>query len=252
MSNNKSYNSILFLTTLSVYLGLVLVGASPSVLAQQAALTSKFEVQTEFEIEEDLDKNPGEDDDLEQYFSARYSDALTTFIEDLRKLNRNGKYKLSGNEEVIIGGGHTFCAENVVDVTSSYVASWVSAELEKLRTNLDIAEGKHFSEVPGFVELSIDEKGNTVCKEFNLDFSLDKTQLALNTSFTQGSSQKAVGTSEFLNALFSKEALESKNSATKKLYENTKAKVENQYVTVVTRLARGSLNRLVINKRRAR
>jgi hypothetical protein len=36
MSNSKNYNSIVFLTTLSVYLGLVLVGATPSVLAQNS------------------------------------------------------------------------------------------------------------------------------------------------------------------------------------------------------------------------
>ena len=35
MSNKNKHNSIVFLTTLSVYLGLVLVGATPQVLAQK-------------------------------------------------------------------------------------------------------------------------------------------------------------------------------------------------------------------------
>ena len=63
MSNSKNYNSIVFLTTLSVYLGLVLVGATPSVLAQQAALAQKFEIQNEIEIEDDLDKKPDDEAD---------------------------------------------------------------------------------------------------------------------------------------------------------------------------------------------
>jgi hypothetical protein len=36
VTKGKNYNSIVFLTTLSVYLGLVLVGATPEVLAQDA------------------------------------------------------------------------------------------------------------------------------------------------------------------------------------------------------------------------
>jgi hypothetical protein len=56
MSNRKNYNSIVFLTTLSVYLGLVLVG-TPPILAQ-AALTQKIEIQNEAEIKDDLDKKP--------------------------------------------------------------------------------------------------------------------------------------------------------------------------------------------------
>ncbi len=57
MTKRRAHNSILFLTTLSVYLGIVLVGGSPSVLAQ-AALTPRFELVTEFESEDDLDNKP--------------------------------------------------------------------------------------------------------------------------------------------------------------------------------------------------
>ncbi len=45
MSNKKNHNPIYFLTTLSVYLGLVLVGASPQVLAQ-ANLTEHSQSQS--------------------------------------------------------------------------------------------------------------------------------------------------------------------------------------------------------------
>lgn len=57
MINRKSQNSILFLTTLGVYLGLVLVGATPQVLAQ-AATAKQFSVKDEIEVKDDLDKNP--------------------------------------------------------------------------------------------------------------------------------------------------------------------------------------------------
>ena len=55
MTTRKNYNSVIFLTTLSVYLGLVLVGAPAHVLAQ-AALTSRLEVKDKIEKKDDLDK----------------------------------------------------------------------------------------------------------------------------------------------------------------------------------------------------
>ena len=55
--SRKSHNSILFLTTLGVYLGLILVGATPQVLAQ-AATTKQFTIREEVSISDDLDKQP--------------------------------------------------------------------------------------------------------------------------------------------------------------------------------------------------
>jgi len=54
---NKNYNSIVFLTTLSVYLGLVLVGGAPQVFAY-AATTKNFDIQHEIEVRDDLDNKP--------------------------------------------------------------------------------------------------------------------------------------------------------------------------------------------------
>ncbi len=57
MTTRKNQNSILVLATLGVYLGLVLVGATPQVLAQ-AAMTRQFDVKDEIEVKDDLDKKP--------------------------------------------------------------------------------------------------------------------------------------------------------------------------------------------------
>jgi hypothetical protein len=50
MSNKKNHNTVYFLTTLSVYLGLLVVGASPQVLAQaklsQNSSSHSFEART--------------------------------------------------------------------------------------------------------------------------------------------------------------------------------------------------------------
>jgi hypothetical protein len=55
--DRKNHNSVLVLATLGVYLGLVLVGATPQVLAQ-AAMTRQFDVKDEIEVKDDLDKKP--------------------------------------------------------------------------------------------------------------------------------------------------------------------------------------------------
>ena len=63
MSDKRNHNTIYFLTTLSVYLGLVFVGASPQVLAQaqasQNSQSSSFEFSTRAEnIFADLETTP--------------------------------------------------------------------------------------------------------------------------------------------------------------------------------------------------
>jgi hypothetical protein len=64
LGNKKSQNSIVFLTTLGVYLGLLIVGASPGVLAQQAAMTRNFDVNDEIEAKDDLDRDPNGCDEV--------------------------------------------------------------------------------------------------------------------------------------------------------------------------------------------
>ena len=65
LNKRKSQNSILVLATLGVYLGLVLVGATPQVLAQ-AAMTRQFSVKDEIEVKDDLDNKPDGCEALEE------------------------------------------------------------------------------------------------------------------------------------------------------------------------------------------
>lgn len=46
------------MTTLGVYIGLLMAGATPGVISQQAALTRNFELSEEFEVRDDLDRDP--------------------------------------------------------------------------------------------------------------------------------------------------------------------------------------------------
>jgi hypothetical protein len=75
MAKKKAQNSILLLTTLGVYLGLLVAGgAAPQVLAHSAT-TRNFEITDEIEIKDDIDRDPDE------RITARLS--LATYFQDV-------------------------------------------------------------------------------------------------------------------------------------------------------------------------
>lgn len=86
MSKSKSYNRIVFLTTLSVYLGLVLVGGTAPVLAH-SALTKSFDIKNEVEFKDDLDNKP----DNEEIESTAKSDFPALFEQVLNEIRRNSE-----------------------------------------------------------------------------------------------------------------------------------------------------------------
>lgn len=89
--NRKNHNSILFLTALGVYLGLVLVGATPQVLAQ-AATTKQFAIREETGTRDDLDKKP---DDSSSVISVRFDlEYIGSFLAVLDNLSRRGRFDL--------------------------------------------------------------------------------------------------------------------------------------------------------------
>jgi hypothetical protein len=98
MSELKKHNSIIFLTTLSVYLGLVLVGGASSPILAQAALTRNFDIQEEIEYKDDLDKKP--DDGILSLARSldSYFEEAKVFAEDLQQLDRIEKINLSSNQ----------------------------------------------------------------------------------------------------------------------------------------------------------
>jgi hypothetical protein len=80
VSKSKN-NSIIFLTTLSVYLGLVLVGgAAPHVLAQ-AALTQAFEITDEIEATDDIDRKPDEDTSADVTLTTAQDSAVARSVD---------------------------------------------------------------------------------------------------------------------------------------------------------------------------
>jgi hypothetical protein len=227
MSQRNKNNSIVFLTTLSVYLGLVLVGgATPNVLAQ-AALTRNFDVQEEIEIKDDLDNKPA-NNEIEDFPAA-----FAQLLNEVREAVRNGQISLPVQTDFIVDAQYrmskmcsgTRVGTDIFDQDfSSFITSGVNRKFEsKINQRTDFEDGK--SEKSG-----------------NLRLESNHTDLTLKVSFTKLNAKQFA---EFLNQEFSSLAISEKNLLAKQLYENTEVTSENNQVFIVTRLPRGSLDELL-------
>ena len=94
MNNRKTHNSILVLATLGVYLGLVLAGATPQVLAS-AAMTRQFDVKDEIEVKDDLDTKPDDERSPVATSVQIYLEDVEYFLASLGRLKNKGKFDLA-------------------------------------------------------------------------------------------------------------------------------------------------------------
>ena len=210
MNNRKNYNSIVFLTTLSVYLGLVLAGgAVPSVLAQ-AATTRGFDIKNEIVVEDDLDKKP--DDETYSGLKSGSNQSDDQFIKQYTKTIFDLLEK-------------SYLPDYEIKLNISYSPEANDEELSDffptLRKDL-LINGFNFS---------LDK--NKFFARFNLKSKFDNNISPVNYSFNSSLS--------FLR-------YESQNKPEKVILENTKITFENNQVFIVTRLPRGSIDSLLAQK----
>jgi hypothetical protein len=246
MTKGKNYNRIVFLTTLSVYLGLVLAGATPQVMAY-AALTRNFDIQNEIEVKDDLDNKP-ENEDIESFFELGLDKAVADFVADLRRLKQQGKYKSSYKKNLTTSCSHTLCSEDAADASLGELLddSKIAEALWKLHLKIDIGAGGTFYKYlyDEFVDEFRKDK-NTGCKEINTKLVFNQKELNINFEFSKQAAQKASVFIENLNRAFVIKSAEAKDLLTKQVYENTKAILENNQVFIVTRLPRAGIDSLL-------
>jgi hypothetical protein len=223
MSNRKNYNSIVFLTTLSVYLGLVLVGgATPSVLAQ-AATTRDFNIKNEIVVEDDLDKKP----DGEESFLA-YADALSDlylqtkdFSEKKAAWLKDGKFEFNCSLVSVRPGGYN----------SSCVGELFAARFGFPLDKIAYA-------FPHGTEKS----------QVQVHLILDGETFLLKSNFYQTSKDFA---EKFINSsgsILSKLKLDQAYNTKNLILQNTEIAFENNQVFIVTRLPRASIDSLPAEK----
>ncbi len=240
MNNCKNYNSIVFLTTLSVYLGLVLAGgAVPTVLAQ-AATTRGFDIKNEIVIEDDLDKKPDElSEDIEIVDNFKLTNAITSFVDDLKKLESIGKF--NHKEDFVFSHNlwvKVFDTTNSNSKNSNISNPWLQTAVTQLISSAGLKNLTLISD-------SLPNCDGENCRQANVEVESTSNEFSLSFTFTKSTPETARLCAEAFNKVFVSKKLALKNGVSLPIYENTKAISENNQVFIVTRLPRGSIDALL-------
>lgn len=234
---NKKHNSIIFLTTLSVYLSLSLLGAAPQVLAY-AATTRDFDIRTEIEYQDDLDNKPDEESLEKQAedFPKIFADLLTEISRNLSE--QTFKSPLSANFQAQGFGKQFFVFGNESNVTNG-----ISESINPLD---QICDRYIFAKVlPAARSLTeyknLYNSGTHIgqIKEVQSKIKADASGLFFEVSFSRSNTEVFA---DYLNARYASLAKNTEETRLKKFYENTKINSENNQVFIVTRLPRAAID----------
>lgn len=236
MSNSKNYNSIVFLTTLSVYLGLVLIGGTPPVLAH-AALTQQFDIQNETEVKDDLDKNPDENDLLAQ--------SILGIINDLDKSSKSKEFNWEAKSNILVEELN-FCESDNTPAYSGSYSPHISQKISGIIEKRYVQIGRNLNKLKSDFELGDFYQGYPEGISFNL--STENKALSLEIKINIKSDDISQKFFNLVNSSISRKKSSAQNSKLAVIYQNIIVTFENNQVFIVTRLPRGSLDALLANK----
>ncbi len=224
MNTRKINNSILFLTTLGVYLGLVLVGgAAPQVFAH-GALTRPFELKDEIEVTDDLEKKPDDEQALEAYASALESIFVTAceINDTFPLLVEQGRYDF----DTYYGINSTGRIEGI-----SHLGKGVDS-------------GKYTPSIRDLYK-SFPHATEADSKPFRLVFAVEPQTFEFKVAFAQDLNADAVHLSHAYTALLLTLKERHISAARMLIYESTQISSKENQVFIVTRLPRAALDPLL-------
>jgi len=238
VTQRRNQNSILVLATLGVYLGLVLAGATPQVLAQ-AAMTREFRVKDEIEAKDNLDKNPDKNE-LELARSLRtYLAELDGYLNEVVRADRSLGSVFTRNPEKVI----TVPCHEVED--SDSLLSGKRSGFTSLPILLD----------PFHLQHNYNTTWTVKCRPLytNSVESVRYAEIAVSWTREHFQYQLSVGRSpvaaldlfENLRRTFLLVLLADLSSRQKVLWQNTRFRQDGETVLVVTRLPRANLDSLL-------
>lgn len=238
MNNRRNQNSVLVLATLGVYLGLVLVGATPQVLAH-AAMAKQFNVKDEVEVKDDLDKKPDKSGaSLAENFQTYLQD-LDGYLADVRWADDKLGSVYGQNPEFVIlapcykigDANRPFIVEvsGVTRLPILFDPQYVDSNWEWMVGCKPLQSSTNEESRFAQVEVSRTQKGVfTYQVSIKLSTSVEARDLLQN-----------------LERAFKLVKAEDLRGRQKVLWENTQLVVTDDKVSIVTRLPRGSLDSLL-------
>lgn len=228
MSNGKNHNSVIFLTTLGVYLGLVLVGATPQVLAQATPVGDKSE--SEFRKNNRLEfEKPISDDNLFVPQLIRLVNALNTSVD------------FGWNEKVAFTIEELAFCES--DYSPAYMGSGaVNEGLYKIFSDFGIPLGREIAKrksAKGF--------GDVYSHQISFDFSIEDSGISVKTTIHSKTPKENDAFVVEFNDYFARfaSATSPLKGKGKVIYDGTKISSANDQIFIVTNLPRAGLDSLL-------
>jgi hypothetical protein len=241
MNKKQNYNSIAFLTTLSVYLGLMLVGGTAPVLAH-SALTRNFDINAEIVFEEDLDKNPDEEESYSFGSPESYFNDIQVFLENPGNLHQIRKFVLDDRFEFFISD-----LVSCGDGNCSRRRSGQKSQIDNKRLEAAIADAYRSFEKYAFLPSDCPDKkefqGNP-SKNIKLKIFYDRDSLSWEISASQSSPQHDGFLVQNFSQTYELYKTNAENLYLKEIHKNTSFKSESNQIFIVTRLPRASLESL--------
>lgn len=242
MTNRKN-NSILFLTTLGVYLGLVLAGGSAPAVFAHGALTRSFELQDEIEAKDDLDKNPDGDTAALSLSIKTYVEDVESFLNALHRLADQKKFDSSHDAFEVTQTTMLPCVP--ANKTGSYTANTFHSNNNSLKPSLEWFS-KLLTDGYSLADCLPNQRFNGAdATNSKFTFKFTDSALSVQVSVQKASPQIAKRLSADLETTFAKFAPSSEQIVRQKIFENTTFGSSNDQVFVVTRLPRAALDPLL-------
>lgn len=244
MNKTRNQNSILFLATLGVYLGLFIAGgAAPQVFAHSAT-TRGFEISDEIEVKDDLDKNPKSKEDIHDEAIEEYFDNLREFVRNLQALH--SIEKLDSTSDIFDVESISFlpCPETgglISHHTDSHVDRWILPAIIEAKFIAERMAG--YGDCLPFTEIEDRSEARSAGIRIKLDKSEFLYELSINLSSQERTSPFFDGVSGSLKrTVFAKNKDLELNKA---LFKNTSSRRSESQVFIVTRLPRAGLDTLL-------
>ncbi|HEX6278533.1 MAG TPA: hypothetical protein VFZ49_00840, partial [Pyrinomonadaceae bacterium] len=240
-------NSVLFLTTLGVYLGLMLVGgAAPQVFAH-GALTRQFELQDEIEFADDLEKKPDDDVTALGRSIERYFDDVEGFLKDLRKLKQIDKFDPDYSTFSTTQVHFSPCPETgglIVEEPVEDIDRWLRPAIIEAQYAVESWSG--LGDCLPSDKFMQAQRSEAASAGFVLKF--DKSELRYEISIKKSSAERADLLLANLQQAFKLNELKAEGEVEKVLWKNTRLRTTDNQVFIVTRLPRAALDPLLATR----
>ncbi len=225
-----------------MYLGLVLAGATPQVLAH-AATTKQFDIRDEIEMVDDLDNKPDDERSPVTESVKIYLEDVEYFLSSLGRLKDRGKFDLSKDTFSVAKTAMLPCVAS--NLAGRYTPVKFESTNENSRTALDyFSRGMEYGYSLGDC-IANDQFKGIDATDSRFSFSLDAKTFAVNVTVKKQSPQRALDLKRDLDSVIALYAAKADDKLRKQIIANTAFRAENGQVVVTTQLPRGSLDPLL-------